>query len=341
MYKTVKIEEAEGLVLAHDVTEIRKNEFKGPAFNKGHKIATSDICHLQRLGKRHIYVLDLPEDYMHENDAALRMADAFCGPGVEPRGEPKEGKLNLYAERDGLFKVDTVVLTRINMLGDVMCATRHTNTIVKSGDIVAGTRAIPLALKKHIVQEAVDIARSRGGIAVVKHLRKAKTGIVITGNEVFTRLIDDHFEPILREKMDRIGSEVVHVTFSPDDPSTIAGKIKELLSIGADLILTTGGMSVDPDDVTLKGIQMAGGETDCYGAPILPGAMFLIAYIDNVPILGVPACGLYHKTTILDLILPRVLAGEKIERTHIAEMGHGGLCLNCSECRFPVCPFGK
>jgi hypothetical protein len=341
MYKTVKIEEAVGLVLSHDVTEIRKNAFKGRAFKKGHKIAMSDICHLQRLGKRHIYVLDLPGDYMHENDAALAMADAFCGPGVICREEPKEGKLNLYADRDGLLKIDVTVLTRINMLGDVMCAARHTNTVVNRGDIVAGTRAVPLAVKTAVVQKAVDLARSHDGIAMVKPLRKAKAGIVITGNEVFTRLIDDQFEPILREKINRIGSEVVGVTFSPDDHSMIAGDIKKLLSLGADLILTTGGMSVDPDDVTRKGIQMAGGKTDCYGAPILPGAMFLVAYKDDVPILGVPACGLYHKITILDLVLPRILAGEKIERTQIAEMGHGGLCLNCPECRFPVCPLGK
>ena len=341
MYKTVKIEDAVGLVLAHDVTEIRKDEFKGRAFKKGHNIAMSDICHLQRLGKRHIYVLDLPDEYIHEDDAALIIADAFCGSGVIHRGEPKEGKINLYAERDGLLKINITALTRINMLEKVMCATRHTNTLIKRGDTVAGTRAIPLVLKKDVVQKAVGIARVHGGIAMVKPLRKAKTGIVITGNEIFTRLIEDQFEPILHEKINRLGSEVISVTFSPDDPLTIADKIKKLLSIGADLILTTGGMSVDPDDVTRKGIQMVGGETDCYGAPILPGAMFLIAYIDDIPILGVPACGLYHKTTILDLILPRVLAGEKIKRQQIIEMGHGGLCLNCPECRFPVCPFGK
>ena len=234
----------------------------------------SDICHLQRLGKRHIYVLDLPDEYMHEDDAALIMADAFCGPGVIHRGEPKEGKLNLYAERDGLLKINVTALTRINMLEKVMCATRHTNTLIKRGDIVAGTRTIPLVLKKDIVQKAVGIARSHDGIAMVKSLRKAKAGIVITGNEVFTRLIEDQFEPILREKINRLGSEVMSVTFSPDDPLTIADKIKKLLSVGADLILTTGGMSVDPDDVTRKGIQMIGGETDCYGAPILPGASF-------------------------------------------------------------------
>lgn len=341
MFKSVKIEDAIGLFIAHDITEIRKGEFKGRAFKKGHRIHPRDICHFQRIGKRHVYTLDIKEGYVHENDAAIAMVQAFCGPGVSWHGEPKEGKLNLYAERNGLLKIDVTALTQINMLGEVMCAARHTNTLVKEGDIVAATRAIPLVLKREVVQEAVDIAGNRGGIAMVKPLRKAKTGIVITGNEVFTRLIEDHFEPILREKIDRIGSEVIDVAFSPDDPLTIADKIKKLLSIGADLILTTGGMSVDPDDVTRKGIQLTGGETECYGAPILPGAMFLISYIDEVPILGVPACGLYHKTTILDLILPRILAGEKIERIQIAEMGHGGLCLNCPECRFPNCPFGK
>ena len=305
MYKTIKIR-SRRFDSGSRCNRNPKGRIQGPSLKKGHKIAMSDICHLQRLGKRHIYVLlDLPDEYMHEDDAALIMADAFCGPGVIHRGEPKEGKLNLYAERDGLLKINVTALTRINMLEKVMCATRHTNTLIKRGDIVAGTRTIPLVLKKDIVQKAVGIARSHDGIAMVKSLRKAKAGIVITGNEVFTRLIEDQFEPILCEKINRLGSEVMSVTFSPDDPLTIADKIKKLLSIGADLILTTGGMSVDPDDVTRKGIQMIGGETDCYGAPILPGAMFLIAYVDDVPILGVPACGLYHKTTILDLILPQ------------------------------------
>ncbi|MBW2246519.1 MAG: molybdopterin-binding protein [Deltaproteobacteria bacterium] len=314
MFKTVKIEDAIGLFMAHDVTEIRKGEFKGRAFKKGHKIRPGDIGHFQRIGKRHVYTLDLDEGYLHENDAAMAMAQAFCGPGVSWHGEPKEGKLNMFAERDGLLKVDVDALTEINLLGDIMCASRHTNTLVNEGDIVAGTRAIPLALKTDVVLEAVGIARNHGGIAVVKPLRKARTGIVITGNEVFARLIEDQFELILRKKIDQIGSEIVGVTFLPDDPSIIANEIKKLVSIGADLILTTGGMSVDPDDVTRKGIQMTGAKTDCYGAPILPGAMFLIAYIDDVPILGVPACGLYHQITILDLILPRILAGEKIER---------------------------
>ncbi len=341
MYKTIKLEDAVGQILSHDITEVRPGEFKGRAFKKGHTISAQDICHFQRLGKRHVYVLELPENCLHENDAAMAMAEAFCGPGVAPQGAPKEGKVNLAAKRPGLLKVDTDALTRINLLGEVMCACRHTNTTVVKGDVVAGTRAIPLVVKKDLVDLAVEIARSAGGVFQVKRLRSARAGLLITGNEVFTHLIEDRFEPILRGKIEAIGSKVVAVDFTPDDPDFIASRITGLIDAGADLILTTAGMSVDPDDVTREGIRRAGGTAECYGAPILPGAMFMFSQISTIPILGVPACGLFHRTTILDIVLPRVLAGEKILRKEIATMGHGGLCLDCDECRFPKCPFGK
>jgi len=341
MYKTVKIEDAIGLVLGHDVTEIRKDEFKGRAFKKGHRIESADICHFQRLGKEHIFVLEIDENHLHENDAAMALAKAFCGAGVGFQGEPKEGKLNLVAQRNGLLKVAVDALTDINLLGDVMCASRHSNTLVKAGDVVAGTRAIPLTVAKAVVNEAVRIAESHKGLFEVKALRRARIGLVITGNEVFTRLIEDRFEEVIRTKIDRIGSKVIGVAFAPDNPSLIASEFQRLISQGADLILTTGGMSVDPDDVTRDGIRKAGGSAEFYGAPVLPGAMFMMADIDGVPILGIPACGLYHQTTILDLVLPRILSGERFNRRDIAQMGHGGLCLNCSECRFPHCPFGK
>lgn len=341
MHKTIKIEDAIGKVLAHDITEVRPGQFKGRAFKKGHTIRRQDICHFQRLGKRHVYILELPADRLHENQAATAMAEAFCGPGVAAQGPPKEGKVNLAAARSGLLKVDTSALTRINLLAEVMCATRHTNTVVAKGDIVAGTRAIPLAVNKSIIDEAVHIARTSGGIVSVKTLRRARAGLLITGNEVFCGLIEDRFEPILREKIEAAGSQVVAVDFSPDDPDRIAARIVSMIGNRADLILTTAGMSVDPDDVTREGIRRAGGEAQCYGAPILPGAMFLFAQIGSVPVLGVPACGLFHRTTILDLVLPRILAGENIGREEIAGMGHGGLCLDCPECRYPTCPFGK
>jgi hypothetical protein len=341
MFKTVKLKDAVGLVLAHDVTEIRQGEFKGRAFKKGHRVRHKDLCHLQRLGKEHLFVLTLEEGYLHENDAAIAMARAFCGPNVGWEDEPREGKLNLVALVDGLLKVHVGGLTEINMLGDVMCATRHTNTLVKKGAVVAGTRAIPLVIKAADVEAAVAKAKTCGGVLEVKPLRRARVGLVITGNEVFTRLIEDRFESILRKKVDHIGSEVIGVAFAPDKPETIASEIRRLIEAGADLILTTGGMSVDPDDVTRQGIQQAGGDCHFYGAPVLPGAMFMTADIDNIPVIGVPACGLYHETTLLDLVLPRILAGERLDRRDIAGMGHGGLCLNCPECHFPHCPFGK
>ena len=340
MYKTVKIEDAIGLVLGHDVTEIRKDEFKGRAFKKGHRIETADICHFQRLGKEHIFVLEIDENHLHENDAAMAMAKSFCGAGVGFEGEPKEGKLNIIAQRNGLLKVAVEALTDINLLGEIMCASRHSNTLVKAGDTVAGTRAIPLTIAKAVVDEAVRIAESHRGLFEVKALGRARTGLVITGNEVFTRLIEDRFEEVLRTKIDRIGSTVIGVAFAPDNPAIIASEIQRLISKGADLILTTGGMSVDPDDVTRDGIRKAV-EARILWAPVLPGAMFMMADINGVPLLGIPACGLYHQTTILDLILPRILSGERLNRKDIAQMGHGGLCLNCSECRFPHCPFGK
>ena len=330
-----------GAILAHDITEIRRGEFKGPAFRKGHKVRESDICHLQRLGKRHLFALEIEEGYLHENDAAVAMANAFGGNGVTWQGEPKEGKINLVAAQDGLFKANVEALTEINLLEEVMCASRHTNFPVKEGETIAALRAIPLVIRAEIVDKAVAIARPHGGLFQVKPLRRARAGIVITGNEVFSHLIEDQFELVLRRKMDKIGSEVVGVTFAPDDAECIVREIRRLLSEGADLLLITGGMSVDPDDVTRQAVVEAGGTNILYGAPVLPGAMFMIATIGSVTVLGVPACGLYHEITILDLVLPRVLSGERLTRKDIAALGHGGLCLHCEECRYPRCPLGK
>ena len=341
MYKTIRVEEAVGQVLAHDVTEIRKGEFKGPAFRKGHIIRPADVCHLQRLGKRHVYVLEPEPGHLHEDDAVMALAAAFCGDGVYGSGEPREGKLHLRAQRDGLFTVDVDALYRVNLLGEVMCASRHTHSLVKKEAVVAATRAIPLLVPASTVEAAVAIARAAGGLFRVNPLRKANVGLVITGSEVFSRLIEDQFEPVVRQKIDAIGSEIIGVALAPDDAAAIRSEILKLLAAGADLLLTTGGLSVDPDDVTRLGIQQAGGEIRFYGAPVLPGAMFLLAYIGKVPVLGLPACGIYHEATIFDLILPRVLAGENLTRRDLARMGHGGLCLHCSACRYPVCPFGR
>lgn len=341
MIKTIPLEDAIGSKLSHDVTEIRPGEFKGPAFRKGHTVCNEDVCHLQRLGKNHLYLIDLEEDEIHENEAAAIQAKALAGDGIIWEDNPKEGKINLYAEKDGLFVVNTTALAAFNMVEEVMCATLHTNTIVKKGELVAATRAIPLIMKRAPIERAAAVARQNGAVFSVQLLRHAKVGLVITGNEIYQNLIEDRFAPVLTEKVTALGSKVCALKFVPDDAEIISQAIRSHLENGCDLILLTGGMSVDPDDVTRQGIRKAGASELHYGAAALPGAMFLVAYLGDVPLLGVPGCGLHHQITILDLVLPRILAGEKIGKKELAFLGHGGLCLDCPTCRFPACPFGK
>jgi molybdenum cofactor synthesis domain-containing protein len=339
--RTIPVAEAVGTVLAHDITEIRPGEFKGRAFKKGHVVREEDVCHLQRLGKEHLFVLSVGKDEMHENDAAYAIANALMGEGVAIKGEPKEGKITVLASRDGLLKIDREALLTFNLLGDVMCATLHDNTVVKEGQTVAGTRAIPLVVKRGIVEQAERVAKKRSGVIRVRPIRKPRTGVVITGNEVYHGRIRDAFAPIITKKIEEAGGEVVGIYYAPDDRSFIVDRLRELLNAGADLLVTTGGMSVDPDDVTRFAIRDLGARDISYGSAVLPGAMFLVGYIGEIPVLGIPACGMYAKTTVFDLLLPRVLAGERIARRELAELGHGGLCLKCAVCRYPVCPFGK
>ncbi len=341
MKKNIPIEQAVGMVLPHDITEIRRGEFKGRAFKKGHIIKSEDVEYLKRLGKEHIFVLTLSGDEIHENEAADLLAKAISGPGVLGIGsEPIEGKIGLQAAHDGLLKVNIEALYRLNLIGEVMCATLHNNQVVKKGEQIAATRLIPLITKRAIVEQAASQAPSQG-IVCVKNIRKVKAGLVITGNEVFHGRIKDAFESVLRTKLQEMGSQVSIVRFAPDDAQIIANEIKTCIDAGAELIVTSGGMSVDPDDVTRQGIKAAGTEDIVYGTPVLPGAMFLSGHLGNVPVLGLPACGMFHKITIFDLIVPRVLSGEKISRKDFAAMGHGGLCRNCETCRYPICGFGK
>jgi hypothetical protein len=383
--EAVRVEDSVGMILAHDITEIRPGAFKGRAFKKGYVVRPEDIDHLKQLGKEHLYLLSIGEDEMHENDAAFALARALAGDGVRIEGEPKEGKINLLAAQDGLLCVDSSALRQFNMLGEVMCATLHDRTLVKKGQVIAGTRAIPLVAKRRIVEEAVRITlRARNaecgvrngesekensnfrpnsfcGLIQVKELRRPNVGIVITGNEVYHGRIKDAFAPVLANKIAAVQGEIAGIYYAPDDAKAIEDRLQELVIAGADLLITTGGMSVDPDDVTRFAISSLGATSITYGSAVLPGAMFLIAYLlignylvrdgklkrsshrdgEIIPILGIPACGMYAKTTVFDLILPRVLAGEMIGRRELAELGHGGLCLQCPVCRYPVCPFGK
>jgi len=341
MKKSIPVDQAVGMVLPHDITEIVKDEFKGCAFKKGHIIRTEDIEHLRRLGKDHIYVLELSDNEIHENEAARLMAAALAGTGTRYTDDVVEGKVAIKAAHDGLLKINKEALFRFNLLGEVMCSTLHTNTPVKRGEQVAASRLIPLVGERKLVSEAVSIAEAGEKIVQVLPLKTVKAGLVITGSEVFYGRIEDRFEQVLRSKLAELGSEVAMVGFAPDDPALIAAEIHKCLDAGADLIVTSGGMSVDPDDVTRIGIKEAGAEDMVYGTPVLPGAMFLVGWIGTVPVLGLPACGMFHKITVFDLILPRILTGETIGREELADMGHGGLCRNCKRCQYPVCNFGK
>lgn len=370
--KTIPLREAVGTILAHDITEIRPDEFKGRVFRKGHVIREEDVCHLQRLGKENLFVLNIAEDDMHEDEAAYEMAKALIGDGVKMKGEPREGKIDLIAEIDGLLKVKRDALFEFNMLGEVMCATLHDNTLVKAGQVVAGTRAVPLVVKRDVIKTAVDIAGREEKIIQVKKLRKPKAGIVITGNEIYYGRITDAFAPVIKRKIGALGGEITGIYYAPDDESFIKKRLGELIDAGADLLITTGGMSVDPDDVTRFAIRQLGATEIIYGSPVLPGSMFLVAYVERgkkdkgsismdspavppkdtsgfpnfsaaalIPILGIPACGMYHKITVFDIVLPRILAGDRIGRRDLAELGHGGLCQKCEICHYPVCPFGR
>ncbi len=341
MIKTIKLEDAVGTELAHDITEIRPGEFKGPAFRKGHTVCQDDICRMQRLGKNHLYVIDLEADEIHENEAAAILAGALAGEGAAWENNPREGKINLYAAYDGLLQIGVQALAAFNLVDEVMCATLHNHTMVKKGELIGATRAIPLIMKRAAIERAAAIARQNGAVLAVRPLRQAKAGLVITGNEVYHGLIQDRFAPILTEKLERLGSQVAALAFAPDDAEMITAAIRDHLNRGCNLLLLSGGMSVDPDDVTRHAIRQAGATEIHYGSAVLPGAMFLVAYLGEVPLLGVPACALHHPVTALDLVLPRLLAGEHIGKLELALLGHGGLCRDCPQCSYPHCPFGK
>lgn len=339
----IAVREAVGTVLSHDITEVNpENGFKGARFRRGHVISEEDVEKLLDLGKEHLYILEINEDQMHENDAAQMMATAICGNNAMFTPEPSEGKINISSAVDGLLKVDVAALESFNGVGAVMCAARHSNTVVKKGDVIAGTRAIPLVVEKKPVHDAVAIAAGAGGIVSVLPLKQARVALVITGNEVYKGRIKDAFEPVIRKKVEDLGSTVVEVVKSPDNVGVIRAALEQVKGNQADLVVMTGGMSVDPDDVTPLAARAAGAEITAYGSAVLPGTMFMVGYFKNgTPVLGVPACGIHHPRTIFDLVLPRVLAGETITDKDIARLGHGGMCLDCPECNFPVCPFGK
>lgn len=337
--KEIAVEKAVGTVLAHDLTQIIPGEYKGPKFKKGHVITEEDIPVMLSMGKKHLYVLEKDDTDVHENDAALRIASKAAGNGIKLT-DPAEGKIELIAEINGLLKIDRERLYQLVAQDEIMFASIHDNIVVREGEKLAGTRIIPLFVAEEIMQKAEAILAD-GPIIEIVPLKEMRVGVVTTGSEVYSGLIEDAFGPVLVRKFGALGSKVEKQLFADDDDEMIADCIKQLIDDGMDIIGITGGMSVDSDDRTPSGIRKAGGEVISYGAPVLPGAMFMLSYIGDVPVVGLPGCVMYSRTSIFDLIVPRLLAGEKITKADINKLAVGGLCLNCEVCTYPICGFGK
>ena len=338
--KLVKTEDAVGHVLCHDMTQIIPGVMKDARFRKGHIVTQEDIPVLLSMGKKHLYVWEKTPGILHEDEAAEILFEICHGANTCKKAEPKEGKIELLAECDGLFKINREKLLAVNSLTEMMIATRGGDFAVKKGDMLAATRIIPLVIEEEKMEAARKAAGDEPILSVLPFAHK-KVGIITTGSEVFSGRIQDAFGPAIRKKLERYDVEVLGQTIMDDAPDPIAREINAYIEKGADMILCTGGMSVDPDDTTPTAIQRSGAQIVSYGAPVLPGAMFLLAYKGDIPIMGLPGCVMYAKQTVFDLVLPRVMAGEKLTRADLAHYGEGGLCLNCPTCTFPNCGFGK
>ena len=340
--KLIKTEEAVGSVLCHDLTQIIKGVTKDAVFRKGHIVQPEDIPVLLSIGKEHLYVWEADENMLHENDAARILCD-ICKNKYMDESEVKEGKIELSAAADGLFKVDSKRLQLVNSFGQMMIATRHGNTPVKKGDKLAGTRIIPLVIEKEKMYSVQELCGEQPLLKLMPYKLK-KAAVIATGSEVFTGRIKDTFTPVIEEKLAEYGVEVIYKNVLGDDPEAVTAAIKTAIEEkGAELVCCTGGMSVDPDDRTPLAIKNTGAKIISYGAPVLPGALFLLAYYGehNVPVMGLPGCVMYSKRTIFDLVLPRVIACDPVTAEELASLGEGGLCLNCKVCTYPACGFGK
>ena len=338
--KLIRTEDAVGHVLCHDMTQIIPGVYKDARFRKGHIVTEEDIPVLLAMGKENLYIWEKTEGMLHEDEAALRLRDLCISEHMHCT-PVKEGKVELIADAEGLFEVDTERLYAVNEIGELMIATRHTHTAVRPGDKLAGMRVIPLVIDARKMARA---ERAAGGKPLLRLTPwKLKTAaVVITGSEVAKGLIQDRFTPVVRQKLAGFGIETVSETMCGDDQETIRGAIAEAHERGTDLICCTGGMSVDPDDRTPGAIARSGVSIVTYGAPTLPGAMFCLGYFDDgTPVVGLPGCVMYAKATIFDLVLPRIAAGATLTRADFIRLGHGGLCLGCRECHYPACGFGK
>jgi molybdenum cofactor synthesis domain-containing protein len=338
--KLIKTTEAIGHILCHDITQIIPGKIKDATFRKGHIVQKEDIPVLLSIGKEHLYIWEKDDTKYHENEAA-EILYQICNNKHMSASDVKEGKIELFATENGLFKINKEKLNAINALGEIIIVTRHQNFPVKKGDKLAGTRIIPLIIEKEKMEIAKNIAGETPILEILLYKHK-KVGIVTTGSEIYHGRIQDAFGPVICKKLEEYDTEILGQTIVDDNPEKITAAIQQYIDQGADMIVCTGGMSVDPDDTTPTAIKNTGAEIITYGAPVLPGAMFLLAYTEkDIPILGLPGCVMYAKRTIFDLALQRIMADEKLTKGDFNSMGIGGLCLSCDTCYFPNCGFGK
>ena len=338
--KLMRTEDAVGQVLCHDITQIIKGVTKDAVFRKGHVIREEDIPVLLSVGKENVYIWENDENMLHENDAAQILYEICRGDYMHPT-PVKEGKIELVADIDGLLKVDDAKMRLINGMGQLMIASRHGNFAVHKGDKLAGTRIIPLVIEKEKMERAREMCGAEPILKLLPFVHK-KVGIVTTGSEVYHHRIKDEFTPVIYEKLAEFDTEVIGQILCDDDHEMITKAILTHIENGADMVICTGGMSVDPDDRTPLAIKNTGAEIVSYGSPVLPGAMFLLSYYnETIPVVGLPGCVMYAKRTIFDLILPRLMADDPVTADELAALGQGGLCLNCEICTFPNCGFGK
>ena len=336
--KKIAVEQAVGMTLCHDITKM-VDGFKGAAFKRGHVIREEDVEELLNIGKKTVFIWEENAGEIHEEDCALRMAAMAPVEGAHYTA-PSEGKVLLMADRRGMFRVNTRLLRQINLIGDITISTLPDHYPVEAGARLASMRIVPLVTKEAQIIEAEKLCEGKK-LLDLRPYRHRKIGVIITGSEVYSGRIQDKFEPVVRRKMEKYPSEILGVTICDDDLDMIVNAAKAYLSQSADFLIFTGGMSVDPDDLTPTAIRRLGADIVSHGVPSQPGNMTLAAYLNDVAILGVPGAAISLPTTIFDVLLPQIFAGDKLTKDDLINLGEGGLCQMCKACHYPNCTFGR
>lgn len=336
--KKIAVEQAVGMTLCHDITKM-VDGFKGAAFKRGHVIREEDVEELLNIGKKSVFIWEENAGEIHEEDCALRMAAMAPVEGAHYTA-PSEGKVLLMADQPGMFRVNKKLLSAINSIGDITISTLPDHYPVQVGVRLASMRIVPLVTKETQIIEAERLCEGEK-LLDLRPYRMKKIGVIITGSEVYSGRIKDKFEPVVRRKMEQYPSEILGVTICDDDLDMIVSAAKAYLEQGADFLIFTGGMSVDPDDLTPTAIRRLGAQIISHGVPSQPGNMTLAAYLDDVAILGVPGAAISLPTTIFDVLLPQIFAGDKLTKEDLVNLAEGGLCQMCKACHFPNCTFGR